>query len=300
VLKWRGLRATSTPSAFETVAARSIRDFAIPGTERHKTNPDAGDSFAIQQGREDFLSRCASCHGVDARGRTPIGTNVYPRVPDLHLDATQNLTDGEIHYIIENGIQLTGMPAMASPHRESAAESWKLVSHIRSIRPLSSGEKVVEASTSTSAHYTGSQACQKCHADLYDRWKKTPMANVVRDPREHPDAIIPDLDTNTVAKFTKDQVAFVYGSKWKQRYFTKMGDDYYPLPAQWDIGNKTWRPYHVANTGADLARIVESFLNSSSLLANQGTMPQRIITSSRSPVSRLRRMTGWGSPGAAL
>lgn len=80
VLNWRGFRATSTPSAFETVAARSIRDFAIPGAERHKTNPDANDSTAIQQGREDFLARCASCHGVDARGRTPIGANVYPRV----------------------------------------------------------------------------------------------------------------------------------------------------------------------------------------------------------------------------
>ena len=77
------------------------------------------------------------------------------------------------------------------------------------------------------------------------------MANVVRDPREHPDAIIPDLKTNTVAPFTIDQVAFVYGSKWKQRYFTRLGDDYYPLPVQWDIGNKAWRPYHVADTGAD-------------------------------------------------
>ena len=36
-----------------------------------------------------------------------------------------------------------------------------------------------------------------------------------------------------------DQVAFVYGSKWKQRYFTSVGDDYFPLPAQWDVGNKT-------------------------------------------------------------
>jgi len=101
------------------------------------------------------------------------------------------------------------------------------------------------------AHYTGSQSCQKCHADIYERWKKTPMANVIRDPREHPDAIIPDLNTNTVSKFTREQVAFVYGSKWKQRYFTKMGDDYYPLPAQWDIKNKAWRPYHVPVTGAD-------------------------------------------------
>src|ERR1700677_3491450 len=114
VLKWRGFRATSTPSAFETVAARSIRNFAIPGAERHETNPDANDWTAIQQGSEDSLARCATCHGVYARGRTPIGANVYPRVPDLRSDATQNLSDGEIHYIIENGIQLTGMPAMPS------------------------------------------------------------------------------------------------------------------------------------------------------------------------------------------
>ena len=52
------------------------------------------------------------------------------------------------------------------------------------------------------------------------------MANVVRDPRIHPDAIIPDLASNTVAKFTVEKVALVYGSIWKQRYFTKIGDDY--------------------------------------------------------------------------
>jgi predicted CXXCH cytochrome family protein len=251
LLKWRGFRATSTPSTFETVAARSVRNFAIPAAERRKANPNANDSLSIQEGRENFLTRCASCHGVDAKGRTPIGANVYPRVPDLHSDATQNLTDGEIHYIIENGIQLTGMPAMANSNGDSATESWKIVSYIRSLRRFTSGEKTIAASTFTSAHYVGSQACQKCHKEIYDHWKETPMANVVRDPREHRDAIIPDLSTNTLARFTRDQVAFVYGSKWKQRYFTKIGDDYYPLPAQWDVGNKTWRPYHVPDAGAD-------------------------------------------------
>jgi hypothetical protein len=73
----------------------------------------------------------------------------------------------------------------------------------------------------------------------------------VRDPKTHPDAIIPDLNTNDIAKFKLDQVAFVYGSKWKQRYFTKVGDDYYPLPVQWDIKNKKWLKYHVPDTGAD-------------------------------------------------
>ena len=73
------------------------------------------------------------------------------------------------------------------------------------------------------------------------------MANVVRDPKEHPDAIIPDLSKpNPLLTFTKDDIAFVYGSKWKQRYFKKVGDDYFPLPAQWDVTHKIWRPYKVA------------------------------------------------------
>ena len=105
VITWRGFSASSAPSAFEATVARSLRNFAIPGRESRKINPLAGDSVAIQQGREAFLARCATCHGVDGRGTTPIGANQYPRVPDLHSDLTQSLTDGEIHYVIENTSQ---------------------------------------------------------------------------------------------------------------------------------------------------------------------------------------------------
>ncbi len=73
------------------------------------------------------------------------------------------------------------------------------------------------------------------------------MANVVRDPRLSPDAILPDLATNTVSPFAKEDVAFVYGSLWKQRYFTKIGDDYFVEPAQWDVTHKVWRRYFVEN-----------------------------------------------------
>jgi len=73
------------------------------------------------------------------------------------------------------------------------------------------------------------------------------MANVVRDPRTHPDAILPDLTkSDPLVTFKKEDIAFVYGSKWKQRYFQKVGDDYYPLGAQWDVTHHIWRPYHVA------------------------------------------------------
>ena len=97
--------------------------------------------------------------------------------------------------------------------------------------------------TAPPAAYVGSTACGRCHAPIYGRWKLTRMANVVRDPKEHPDAIIPDLSQpNPLVTFTKDQIAFVYGSKWKQRYFTKVGDDYFPLGAQWDVTHRQWRP----------------------------------------------------------
>ena len=68
------------------------------------------------------------------------------------------------------------------------------------------------------------------------------------DPKEHPDAILPDLSKpDPLVKFGKEDIAFVYGSKWKQRYFKKIGDDYFVLPAQWDITHQIWRPYFVRN-----------------------------------------------------
>lgn len=98
------------------------------------------------------------------------------------------------------------------------------------------------------ARYVGSVACKTCHSQIYDRWKTTRMANVVRDPKEHPDAILPDLSKpNPLVTFTKDDIAFVYGSRWKQRYFKKVGNDYFVLPAQWDITHQIWRPYFVKN-----------------------------------------------------
>ena len=97
-----------------------------------------------------------------------------------------------------------------------------------------------------SATYVGSATCRQCHQATYDRWTKTRMANVITDPHVRPEVIIPDLSKpDPLVTFKRDDIAFVYGTKWKQRYFTKVGDDYFPLGAQWDIANKVWRAYLV-------------------------------------------------------
>ena len=96
------------------------------------------------------------------------------------------------------------------------------------------------------ATYVGSAQCRRCHAPTYERWSKTRMANVVTDPSVNPGAIIPDMTKpDPLVTFKVSDIAFVYGSKWKQRYFTKVGNDYFPLSAQWDVQNKVWRAYMV-------------------------------------------------------
>ena len=151
VLVRRGFRATATPSAWETVLARRVRNLAIPARERSEKNPVAADPDNARLGRDAFLSECAGCHGIDGGGKTPMGVGLYPRVPDLRADATQNLTDGEIHYIIENGVQLTGMPGWGKPHRESSAKNWTLVSFIRSLRPLDRQEQARQTETASAS-----------------------------------------------------------------------------------------------------------------------------------------------------
>jgi predicted CXXCH cytochrome family protein len=244
----RGFSAADQPSGLERVLARAVRNFSIPGRARKETNPLSPSPQVLSEAREHFANRCANCHGNNGTGESNIGQDLYPKAPDLRMAPTQNLTDGEIHYIIENGVRLTGMPAWGNPHiAQDDADAWKLVLFVRSIAGLIPPERSQQATAVKLAHYVGSPACQKCHEQIYEHWKKTPMANVVRDPREHPEAIIPDLATNSVSKkFTKEEVAFVYGSLWKQRYFTKIADDYFPQPAQWDVTNHVWKPYFVA------------------------------------------------------
>ncbi|HEX4379239.1 MAG TPA: c-type cytochrome [Candidatus Acidoferrum sp.] len=239
-----GFRATDEPTAPERLVARTVRNISIPGSAKREKNPIEVTGSALSEGREDFNARCAGCHAIDGSGISQMGRNLYPKPPDLRARRTQSLTDGEIKYIIENGVRLTGMPAWSQLPQ---TEIWKLVGYVRNLAKPTAAELAQAEKNIGAAHYVGSENCKRCHEQIYEHWRKTPMANVVRDPKLHPDAIIPDLATNTVpnAKFTKEDVAFVYGSIWKQRYFKKVGDDYFPEPAQWDITHKKWLPYFV-------------------------------------------------------
>lgn len=133
----RGFSARDQPSFVETVVARSVRNLAIPSDYKALKSPRQISESDITAASEHFAMSCAVCHAVDGRGGTSIGKNLYPKVPDLTKAETQNLTDGEIYYIILNGVRLTGMPAWSEDNKD---EIWSLVSFIRRTPKLTSQE----------------------------------------------------------------------------------------------------------------------------------------------------------------
>ncbi len=137
-----GLSSRATPSKLETVLARNARHLAIPSNARLAQNPVLASAEDLREARLHFADHCAVCHDNDGSGNTAIGQGLYPKPPDLRLPETQNLTDGELFWIIENGVRFTGMPAFSNGgEHEGMQDSWKLVHFIRHLPHLTAAER---------------------------------------------------------------------------------------------------------------------------------------------------------------
>ena len=135
----RGFSTKDEPSALETAMARTARSLSIPSGAKEAKNPFAATAENLEAGKEHFADHCATCHANDGSGQSEMGPNFYPKPPDMRLAETQNLTDGEIFYIINNGVRLSGMPGWGGSH--DADDTWKLVLFIRHLPQMTAEEK---------------------------------------------------------------------------------------------------------------------------------------------------------------
>jgi mono/diheme cytochrome c family protein len=127
----------------ETRIARTIRGFAIPREVKSRTNPIGPSAAELKPGLEHFARYCAICHGNDGSGQgAAFGRGLFPKPPDMRGAATQGLTDGEIFYIIENGVRFTGMPAFGTgkPDPDGDTQVWQLVRFIRHVPQITPDE----------------------------------------------------------------------------------------------------------------------------------------------------------------
>ncbi len=135
-----GMSARATPTKLEEFIARNTWRLSLPKNARTTPNPVSPSAEALREARLHFADHCSVCHGNDGGGDAPLGRGMYPKPPDLREPLTQNRSDGELFWIIENGVRFTGMPAFSSHGAQD--ESWKLVLFIRHLPQLTPEERL--------------------------------------------------------------------------------------------------------------------------------------------------------------
>lgn len=132
------LSAAANPGPIERVIAPYARDRWIA---KHATKRPLGLSTASQitAGREHYRENCIVCHAAAAFPESEIAKGMNPAPPRLDLPGTQNRSDGELFWIVSQGIRMTGMPAFSRTHEES--ELWNVVAFLRTLPDLGSPQR---------------------------------------------------------------------------------------------------------------------------------------------------------------
>ena len=125
-----------TPGAIETSFIDGAkRRITVRGSA--DVNPLPASAENIRAGQRNFAAYCMVCHGLDGQNTgVPFADKMSPPVPLLNSRAVQAYTDGQLHWIIRNGISPSGMPAARDIFHDE--EIWQLVLYIRHLPPKGS------------------------------------------------------------------------------------------------------------------------------------------------------------------
>ena len=102
----------------------ALQDGTARTEVRVTKNPLGGNQEAIRDGGTKFRSRCAGCHGPDARGY--IG-------PDITGLSAAGYTDERVFGIVRRGVPGTDMTP-ADPLRVSDREIWQMLAYLDTLR----------------------------------------------------------------------------------------------------------------------------------------------------------------------
>jgi S-disulfanyl-L-cysteine oxidoreductase SoxD len=129
-------KVASPPGKLETRVASAVKlRITVRGSK--DVNPLAATPDNVHQGQAAFSQYCVSCHGLDGQNTgVPFADRMYPPVPLLSSPDVQQFTDGQLKWIIDNGIGPSGMPASRGILRDE--EIWSIVLYIRHLPPKGS------------------------------------------------------------------------------------------------------------------------------------------------------------------
>jgi mono/diheme cytochrome c family protein len=130
------------PWKLETSLAKTVKQRITIGGKNDQ-NPMPATAENIHAGRENFSHYCFACHGLDGQNTgVPFAEKMSPPVPRLTSPAVQGYTDGQLKWVIDNGIFPSGMPASKGVLNDD--EIWQIVVYVRNLPPKGSlGEPAV-------------------------------------------------------------------------------------------------------------------------------------------------------------
>jgi len=136
-----GCKATP-PGKVETAMMTRAKHSLFVGNKDAR-NPMAFGKQDVADGKEAFTHYCVACHGLDGQNTgVPFADRMTPPVPSLASTDVQSYTDGQLKWVIDNGIAPSGMPA--SRGILSDDEQWTIVQFLRHLPPAGSlGEPVL-------------------------------------------------------------------------------------------------------------------------------------------------------------
>jgi mono/diheme cytochrome c family protein len=130
-----GCKATP-PGKLETKIMTAAKHHLFVGNKK-QTNPLAATPETIADGREAFSHYCIACHGMDGQNTgVPFIDHMSPPIPSLASKDVQSYTDGQLKWILDNGISPSGMPG--SKGTLSDDELWSIVVFLRHLPPVGS------------------------------------------------------------------------------------------------------------------------------------------------------------------
>jgi len=104
---------------------------------KSQKNPLPNDTETWQDGKEAFSHYCVACHGMDGQNTgVPFVDHMSPPIPSLASADVQSYTDGQLKWILDNGIRPSGMPG--SKGTLSDDELWSIIVFLRRLPPVGS------------------------------------------------------------------------------------------------------------------------------------------------------------------
>lgn len=135
VLFASGCRATPSGKLETKVITWTKHHVTVGG--RKNINPIHSSAETIEAGKQTFASYCIVCHGRDGQNTgVPFANSMAPSVPSLKSPEVQQYSDGQLQWIIENGISPSGMPASRGILNDQ--DIWSIVIYLRHLPPAGS------------------------------------------------------------------------------------------------------------------------------------------------------------------